>query len=283
MQTLAQSFYLGPFAIYTSSTGLTDPITGLPELGGTLHEGDYVDLSDNEAGQWSQRFGPKLYQGRYRFVRLSPAATAANIAFGKPCGWGIGNSVEDVGFVPGTGYTPGSYILTATGGTNPISQAVVQVVVGATGSIIGAQVLNGGQYAYGSAAPTFSLTPLGAGTGGSVLAKMYQSANLVSSVDASSVGGATGLNPRGIFLSSPTASQIAAGCWVVIQELGIAPVLITTGASVAAGGSLNAGNNGAVTAAAAGNITQTFLGTNLDIANVGAIVRGVLELPVLQG
>ena len=58
------SFYLGPFGVYTSPTGMASPTTGTPYLGGTLHSGDYCDLTDAEAAIWNVQFGAKLYPGR---------------------------------------------------------------------------------------------------------------------------------------------------------------------------------------------------------------------------
>src|SRR5512146_1616630 len=95
-QVPAQSFYLGPFAVYTSPSGMTDPITGTPYLGGTLHEGDYCDLTRSEAAQWNVRFGSNLDTGRYRLVRLSAAATYSNIAYGKPAATGFPTTLRRV-------------------------------------------------------------------------------------------------------------------------------------------------------------------------------------------
>jgi len=78
-QTLAQSFYLGPFAVYTSDTGMQDPVTGIPYLGGTLHEGDYVDLTkEARLRSGTCALGRTSTPGD-RFVRLSPTATYSNI------------------------------------------------------------------------------------------------------------------------------------------------------------------------------------------------------------
>ena len=61
-----QALYNGPYAVYTSPTGMASPITGIPYLGGVLHEGDYVDLTRPEAAIWNVQYGNKLYPGRYR-------------------------------------------------------------------------------------------------------------------------------------------------------------------------------------------------------------------------
>ena len=74
-----QALYNGPFAVYTSPTGMASPITGTPYLGGSLHEGDYVDLTRAEAAIWNVQYGNKLYPGRYRLVRVSVNATNTNL------------------------------------------------------------------------------------------------------------------------------------------------------------------------------------------------------------
>ena len=65
------SFYLGPFGVYTSPTGMQSPITNQPYLGGSLHEGDYCDLQANEAAVWNIQYGISLHAGRYRLVHSS--------------------------------------------------------------------------------------------------------------------------------------------------------------------------------------------------------------------
>ena len=85
-----QALYLGPFEGYTSPTGMAIPNTGTPNLGGTLHAGDYVDLTESEAALWNVQYGNKLYAGRYRLLQVSPNAVAANFGFGYPVGYGLG-------------------------------------------------------------------------------------------------------------------------------------------------------------------------------------------------
>ena len=117
------SFYLGPYAIYTSPTGMLGQVSGIPYLGGTLHQGDYCDLSAAEAAAWNIQYGNNLYPGRYRLVRLSPNATYSNLSkFGNPVGFGLGTTVaQAVVAAAGSGYT-----ITATGastGTVSISSS----------------------------------------------------------------------------------------------------------------------------------------------------------------
>jgi hypothetical protein len=277
-QTLAQSFYLGPFAVYTSPAGLTDPVTGLPELGGTLHEGDYVDVTASEAAQWNVQFGTKLYAGRYRFVRVGTAATSANLAFGVPVGIAKGTSVAQVVLAAaGSSYTAGNY--TVTSSTSGGIAATATVVVNASGAISSVQLLYPG--ANFTSVPTFGLTELPVGSGGSVLLQMAYNSNFVTSFDSSAV---TLSVPRGVALCTPTAAQIAASCYIVIQELGIAPILVTTATATAAGAAMAVVTGGAVTTTTPTTTTPVgFFGYTLDIAAAGAIVRAILNLPVWQG
>lgn len=178
-QVPAQAFYNGPFAVYTSPTGMTDPITGLPELGGYMHEGDYCDLTEKEARQWDIRYGSKLNTGRYRLVRLSTAALTANIAYGKPVGWGIPNHVGQVAIsAPGTGTGTGTVACASTTANGSI--AAVALVTVSSGVIVGVQLANPG--ANMTATPTFPLTELAAAgitTTGTVVAQMAVSPNFI--------------------------------------------------------------------------------------------------------
>ena len=277
-QTLAQSFYLGPFAVYTSPTGLTDPVTGLPELGGTLHEGDYVDVTASEAAQWNVQFGTKLYAGRYRFVRLATVATSANLAFGMPVGIAKGTIVAQVVLsAAGSSYTAGTY--TVTSSTSGGTAAIATVVVNASGAISSVQLVNAG--ANFTSVPTFGLTELPVGSGGSVLLQMAYNSNFVTSFDSSAVTLAV---PRGVALCTPTAAQIAANCYIVIQELGIAPTLVTTATNTAAGAAAAGTTGGSVTTTTATTTTPVgYFGYTLDLAAAATIVRVVLDLPVWQG
>ncbi len=101
-----QALYNGPFAVYTSPTGMASPITGTPYLGGALHEGDYVDLTRSEAAIWNVQYGNKLYPGRYRLVRVSVNATNTNFGFGYPVGYGLGTYIDNaIVAAAGSGYT----------------------------------------------------------------------------------------------------------------------------------------------------------------------------------
>lgn len=273
-----QSFYLGPFAVYTSPTGMTDPITGVPYLGGSLHVGDYCDLTASEAAQWNKRFGSNLYPGRYRYVQLATAATAANTGFGKPVAWGKGTYLAQVvvSAAGSSATTDGTYTCTSSTSGGTAATALVTV---SGGAITGAQLLYAG--ANFTSTPTFGLTEIAGLSGGSVLAELYASPNFVCTVDSGSVDL---VNPRGVFLCSVTSAQVTATAYVVIQEEGIAPALVSTATNTALPLNLAIGTGGAITSTTANSTKPLgFIGYSLDIAAASTIVRVVLDIPVQQG
>lgn len=278
-QVPAQSFYLGPFAVYTSATGLTDPITGFPELGGTLHEGDYVDLMQAEAQQWNILYGSNLSAGRYRFVRVSPNATYSNFGFGYPVGWGIPTTVGQVIVSSaGSGGTAGTYVCSssAAGGT---TKATASVVINASGGIASAQLLNPG--AGFTSVPTFSLSEITGWSGGSLLAQMAISPNFISSFDSSSIALS---DVRGVALCTLTAAQITAGAWIVIQESGIAPLYVTTATSATVGAVAASATAAAVTTTVnTGAPVNGFIGYMADLPAASTVSRVILRLPLQQG
>ncbi len=282
-QVPALSFYLGPFAVYTSPTGMTDVNTGIPYLGGTLHDGDYVDATTSEIAQWNIRFGTQLYTGRYRFVRLSTAATTGNLGFGYPVGWGLPQNLAAVGITAaGTGSGTGTVLCasTAAGGT-----AATALVTVAAGVITGAQLVYAG--ANFTSVPTWGLTEIttaGITTSGTIESFMNYTPNFVSSLDSSAL---TVYKCRGIGLCSVTAAQITANAWIVIQESGIAPVYVTTATATAAGStaylSATAGVVSTVAAAATTAKYVSTIGTTLDVATSGELCRVILDIPINQG
>lgn len=290
-QTLAQTLYLGPFAVYTSPTGLTDNVTGIPMLGGDMHEGNYVDVTQPEINQWNTFYGSKLNTGRYRLVRLSTLATAANIGFGKPVAWAFPNMLGQVaisGAGTVTSAVDGQYAVSSTtdavSGNLPASTAAVAVVQVSGGVIIGAQLTFAG--ANMRTLPTFPLTEISGYTGGAgpLVAQMAWSPNFVTSFDNAAPNVANISSPRGVFLTTVTAAQITANAWVVIQELGVAPVQITAGTTIASGGSVTATTGAVVTAAAAGAPGVGFMGYLLDAVLASPVVARVdLALPTRQG
>jgi len=272
------SFYLGPYAVYTSPTGMADVNTLTPYLGGTLHEGDYCDLSAAEASQYNLNYGTNLYPGRYRFVKLSTAATYSNIGFGTPVGVAAGTTVAQVVIsAAGSGYTNGTFICSSTtsGGTQ---KATASVVVSG-GAIISVQLLNPG--AGFTSVPTFSLSELSGGSAGSILAQMVITPNVVTSFDSSAVSLS---EVRGVSLCTVTAAQVTAGAWIVIQESGIAPVKVTTATNTAAGCAMAATTGAAVTTTTAATaIPVGFFGYTIDLAAASTVIRGILRVPPYQG
>ena len=280
------SFYLGPFGVYTSPTGMQSPITNQPYLGGSLHEGDYCDLQANEAAVWNIKYGTSLNAGRYRLVHLSPLATPTYVKFGLPLGWGTPQSVGQVAITAaGTGSGSGTVTCSSTASGGIAATASVVVFAGV---IVGVQLLT-----YGSgftSVPTWGLTELtaaGITSNGTIASQMAVSPNFVSSLDATSIG--TGANVRGIALCQPTAAQILANSWIVIQELGDAPLYVTTASGSPASGNIAT----AATAAAVTTNTNTgtttpqyalgYIGNTIDTPAATSLCRVRLRLPVVQG
>jgi len=272
------AFYNGPFAVYPSPSGMSDAITGLPYLGGSLHEGDYADLTESEAQQWSVQFGTQLHAGRYRFVRLSARSTTSNTGFGKPVAWGLGTRVAQVALAAGGSgaTTDGTYTITSTAAGGTAAQALATV----SGGVITAVQLTypGANF---TSVPTFGLTEIAGISGASVLAQQEASPNFISTFDSA----ASELSDvRGILLTTVTAAQITAGAWVVIQEEGIAPVLVTTATNTAAGTALAATTGAVVTSTTpATAVPVGFFGYALDLTAASTLVRAILRVPVQQG
>jgi hypothetical protein len=274
-KTLYAVPYLGLTAVYGSATGLLDPRTLQPEAGGGLNEGDYFDLSAADLINY-----PGLFTGRYRFVRIATAATAANIKQGTPAAIATPTTVGTVALVTaGSGQTPGTYTVNSStsGGT---SVAVAQVVIGAAGTITSVKLLQPG--AGFTSTPTFTVAA--GGTPGTLNAQMAISENVVTSFD----GSALSLNnaPRGVFLGSVTAAQIAAGAYVFIQEQGIATVLVTTATATSVGSiaaALTAGAVTTTTGAAGATYVTAQLGNTLDVSAAATLIRVELALPLRQG
>jgi hypothetical protein len=274
------SFYNGPFAVYTSPTGMASQVTSSPYLGGSLHEGDYCDLQAHEAAAWNIQFGAKLNAGRYRLVRVSPASTNTTIKYGFPVGWGnpttLGLVVLSAGGSGAT--TDGTYSISSStsGGTAATALATV------SGGIITAVQLTFPGAGFTSV-PTFSLSEIAGISGASVLAQMAYNSNLVGSFD---VTGSVDISTvRAIaLLPSITAAQITAGAWIVVQENGIAPVYVTTATATVKGSIAASATAGAVTTSAiATPVALGYIGQTLDTAAAATVVRVVLGLPPIQG
>jgi hypothetical protein len=278
--TPALSFYLGPAAVYTSPTGMTDVNTGVPYLGGTLHDGDYVDATVAEISQWNTRFGLNFNTGRYRFVRLSPNATAGNIKVGQPVGYGLPTTVGLVTITaPGTGSGSGTVLCSSTTSGGTAATALVTV---AAGVITGAQLVYAG--ANFTSVPTFGLTEISAAgitTSGTINALMNVNPNFVSSFDSSCIDT---VSVRGIALCTVTSAQVTANAWIVIQEQGLAPLYVTTATATAAGSVATAASGGAVTTTTSATAPVAgFIGYTVDLAAATTQIRVELDLPIRQG
>ena len=277
--------YLGPYAVYTSPTGMSSPITGTPYLGGNLHEGDYVDLTASEAAQWNVQYGNKLYPGRYRFVRVSPNATYSNFGFGYPVGYGLGTYIANAIVVAGgTGY-----VITATGlttGTVSINSSTAGGTAATVSITLSGGVITTAQVTYAGAnmtsVPTFTLSSvLSTGSGGSVVAQQHESPNFISSFDSSS---GNLVDVRGIALTTLTAAQVSAAAWILIQELGDAPLYVTTATATASGSVASAATAAAVTTTTSATApTLGYIGNTIDIAAATSLTRVRLCLPVVHG
>jgi hypothetical protein len=276
--------YNGPFAVYTSRTGLTDIRTGLAENGGGFNTGDFMDLTESEANSWSQQYsgqGGILHEGRYRIVKVSAQAVAANTFLGAVVGIAPGSTVQAATILTlGSGQTQGSYPITATGGTFTTAATGV-AVIGAAGTLISFTITNGGSYT-GTTLPTFTIAA--GGTPATVQAQFSASSNYVTSFDASAINISVA---RGLFLFPLTAAQITAGAWVLIQEDGIGQVFITTAASAASGATVWAQSaSGTTTVATSAVPTASYaatLGSAIDVPTAGALARIQLNLPIRQG
>lgn len=280
-----QALWLGPYAVYTSPTGMSSPITGTPYLGNALHDGDYVDLKADEAARWNVLYGNKLYPGRYRLVQVSPNATAANFGFGYPVGYGLGTYIDNAIIAAGGS----GYVITATGatsGTVSISSSTSGGTAAVVSLTIVAGVLTAAQVTFPGAGftsvPTFTLSSvLSTGTGGSLVAQAHTSPNFISSFDSSS---ANLSDVRGIALTTLTSAQVTAGAWIVIQELGDAPLYVTTATATASGSVATSATAAAVTTTTSATAPVAgFIGYTIDIAAATSLTRVRLRLPVEQG
>ena len=258
-------------ANFTSPTALTDPDSGQQIAAGGLNLGCYFDVTNGEASNASYATNGILYSGRYRLVQVDSGATAANVKTGTigflRTGGGTGAVKTVVITVPGTGATTGTYTVAANAGGGGTG-AVIQVVVSG-GAITSATVLNGG-YNYNSV-PTFSLTATGT-TGGTVVAQLDTSPNIVTSADQISAT-ATGVRPV-VFLNS-----ITPGNYGFIQELGTATVLnATTAAQTAQQFAIVTPGTGLM-AASATTLTTYTIGQVLDaVASVTPQVLFKIQL-----
>ncbi len=243
-----------------SQSGQIDPLTNFPYAGGGLNQGDYFDLTNDEAAGASYLTNGLLYSGRYRFVQVDSGATAAYVKTGTVGYIRSGSSVKSVVVLTqGSGQTVGTYQVAATVGSGGGSGAIIQVVV-TSATAITVSVVNGG-VGYVSA-PTFTLAT--GGTPGTVVAQLNISQNIVTSADIALTPAATnaGIGPVHpvVFLNT-----ITPGNYGFVQESGVATVL--AGATYTQAASQNAlpstSSNGTMVASVA-TYSILSLGTVID-------------------
>lgn len=276
------AFFNGPLAVYPIQTGQQDPITGGAYLGTDFLEGNYADVDNSDAQQWNQQYGTQLSGGRYRICRLATNAISANLpqksGQGVPVGWAAGTFVgAAVIAAAGSGGTDGVYNCASTYNIGSQSPAIAQVTVSGGAMIAVSLVQGGGPFL---ATPTFSLSEIpGIGGGASLLAQLKQSSSYISSFDSTAVSDISLV--KGIAYTPVTAAQIAAGAWIVVQESGVAQVLVTTATQTASGEQATVAAGGAVT-----TNTPAFsaleVGYTLAISHAGVTVPTKLTIPVVE-
>ena len=256
-------------ANFTSPTALTDLRTGQPFAAGGLNLGDYFDATEQEANSASYTTNGLLHAGRYRYVQVSSAATAANVAVNHVGYLQPGTFVQSVQVLTqGTGQTLGTYVVTGSGGSATV-QATIQVVVNSATSITVTLLTPGSGY---TSAPTFTLAT--GGTPGTVAAQLNTTVNNVTSFDnALSVG----IRPV-VFLNS-----ITPGNYGFVQELGVATVLGYSSITAATiGNFVIAVTSGAGTVDAVTTSTKATIGLAIDLPLVSAPFKVLLNGPVVQ-
>ena len=257
-----------------SATGLVDPVTNQQYNTGGLDRGDYFDLTEKQANSLSVSSVGKCHSGRYRYVQLDSGATAANVKTGTVGYLRAGQFVENVVITnAGTGATPGTYNIAATVGSGGGAGAIIQVIVGAGGTITSAVVTNGG-YGYVSA-PAFSLTATSTAAG-AVAAQLNTTPNVVTSYDQISAGTSPGTVRPVVFLNALGATT--PGNYTFIQELGVATLL--------AGGSITITNFVSTTTGGVVTGGTTYLvntvGQAIDAGSSGNLFKAYLTGPTVQ-
>lgn len=246
-----------------------------PTNAGGLVLGDMFDVDNQAAANLANPTIGMLFQGRYRRVHVATNATAANVARGHVAYVAPGFGVEQaVTVTPGSGQTPGVYQLIATGGGG--TGAIIQVVVGPTGTVTGIPVIIATGTGYTST-PTFTLAA--GGTPATFAAQMVQDTYTVTTAD---VAGVNTSQPRGVFLNTVTPGNYG---W--LQEDGIATVLqaaTVTSATVGAVVTPVAGGTGVVQATVAtAAALPSSIGTAIDVPVANNYYRVLLNIPVWNG
>jgi hypothetical protein len=279
------AFFQGPLAVYPIQTGQQDPVTGGAYLGTDFLEGNYADVSNEDAQQWNSQYGTQLKGGRYRICRLATNANTANLpqvaGAGGVVGWAAGTTVGSAVIAnAGSGGTNGTYSCASSYNIGSQSPAIAQVVVSGGAIISAASIQGGGPFL---ATPTFGLTEIpGIGGGVSLLAQLSQSSSYVTTFDSTAISDISLV--KGIAYTPVTAAQIAAGAWIVVQESGIAQVKVGTTTQSAVG------DQAVATATTAGGVVTTQtpaysaleVGSVLAVPAVGATVPVKLTIPVVE-
>lgn len=280
------AFFQGPLAVYPIQTGQQDPVTGAAYLGTEFLEGNYADVSNEDAQQWNSQYGTQLMGGRYRICRLALNANTANLpqvaGAGGVVGWAAGTFVQSAVIAnKGSGATTdATYSCASTFNTGTQMPAVAQVVISG-GSILSASIIQGGGPFL--ATPTFGLSEIaGLGGGASLLAQLKQSSGYATTFDSTAISSISLV--KGIAYTPVTAAQIAAGAWIVVQESGIAQVKVGTTTQSAIG------DQAVATATTAGGVVTTQtpaysaleVGTVLAVPAVGITVPVKLTIPVVE-
>ena len=252
-----------------SQSGMIDPVTGFPYVGGGLNLGDYFDLTEQEANQLSYPTNGLLHAGRYRYVQVDSGATAGLVAATKVGFVRTGTFVQSaIQSVAGSGMTVGATVTATTTGGGGTTQATIQVVV-LTATTVAITVLTTGSGF--TSIPTVTITGTG-GTPPSVIIQLNSTVNTVTSSDVANTS-LTLVRPV-VFLNS-----ITPGNYGFVQELGIANTL--------ASGAITANNfvsAVAATATVTGGTTFTVLtiGQAIDTGVSGQILKVLLSTPVVQ-
>jgi hypothetical protein len=202
-------------------SGQGDAYTGFPYAGGGLNQGDYFDLTNDEALGASNPATGILYNGRYRYVQVDSGATAAYVKTGT-VGYIRSGSVmkSAVTITAGSGQTNGSYQIAANVGSGGGSGAIISITISG-GAIVGNPTVVYAGFGYVSP-PTFTVAQ--GGTPGTVVAQLSISESIVTSADialtpASTNAGIGPVHPV-VFLNA-----ITPGNFGFVQESGVATVL----------------------------------------------------------
>jgi hypothetical protein len=244
-------------------SGQGDSVTGFPYMAGGLNQGDYFDLTNDEAAGASYPTNGLLFSGRYRYVQVDSGATAAYVKTGTVGYIRAGSTVASVVVLTqGSGQTVGTYQVAATVGSGGGSGAIIQVIV-TSATAITVSVVNGG-FGYVSP-PTFTLAT--GGTPGTVVAQLAgPSMNVVTSADIAI--GTASLANAGIGPVHPVVflNSITPGNYGFIQELGVATVLAGSTFTQAQG------YNAVPVSGASANGTMTTAVNTYTVYSIGTVI-----------